>query len=329
MNTANEKGPPVSEPNNRTTQRTYQAHPSRSRNELPPFLRDMIGSTPTAGNGVHGWLFRVARQLHAHLPAGEIISLLESRVANCGRTVPHSEIVAAVQNALPCAWQPNGQSVRPTQLAKSKWPKANQEQRAAIIRDGGGLADFWEASPIRFEDGESHTETIVDQLFPGNPLLCCGESSSCFNTKPRDEWRGHLTRQSLIVPSAMSAPTGMTKDGRSSKHTLDNTGPRRFLICEFDTGTTDEHTALLIHLAGYAPLVCAVHSGGKSLHGWFLVNGQPEDKVLKFFRYACSLGADPATWTRSQFVRMPDGTRDNGKRQTVFFFNPALLGVLP
>jgi len=119
----------------------------------------------------------------------------------------------------------------------------------------------------------------------------------------------------------MSAATGLTKDGKESAHTLANTGPRRFLICEFDTGTPDEHAALLIHLAGYAPLVCAVHSGGKSLHGWFFVHGQPEEKVLKFFRYAVSLGGDPATWTRSQFVRMPDGTRDNGSRQAVFFLS--------
>ena len=26
----------------------------------------------------------------------------------------------------------------------------------------------------------------------------------------------------------------------------------------------------------------------------------------------------PATWTRSQFVRMPDGTRQNGEKQPVF-----------
>jgi hypothetical protein len=45
--------------------------------------------------------------------------------------------------------------------------------------------------------------------------------------------------------------TGLTKDGRELKHMLANTGARRFLICEFDTGTADEHAALLIHLAGY------------------------------------------------------------------------------
>ena len=142
-----------------------------------------------------------------------------------------------------------------------------------------------------------------------------------FDTQPREDWRGELSALQLIVPSPMSAVTGQTKDGKESKHTLANTGARRFLICEFDTGTADEHAALLLHLGTFAPLVCAVHSGGKSLHGWFYVHGQPDAKVEKFFRYAVSLGADRATWTRSQFVRMPDGTRDNGKRQTVFFVN--------
>ena len=279
----------------------------------------MLAAPPEAGAGVHNWLFRVARQLHAHLPAGEIVALLESRVAGCGRHVPRNEIIAAVQNALPCAWQPKGNAAPAPTV--SKWPGVNQEQREAIAHDGGGLADLWEMSKPRNEDNRQHTEAIVDKLFPGNPLLCCGKSNSVFDTRPRDGWRGQLSGLALIVPSPMSAVTGITKDGKESKHTLANTGARRFLICEFDTGTADEHAAILIHLAGFAPLVCAVHSGGKSLHGWFYVHGQPEAKVEKFFRYAVSLGADRATWTRSQFVRMPDGTRDNGNSQTVFYTN--------
>jgi hypothetical protein len=286
--------------------------------ELPAFLRDMLAAPPRAGEGVHDWIFRVARQLHAHLPAVEIVALLETRVANCGRPVPRHEIISAVQNSLASAWQP-GQ--RTTATSTAKWPSVNAEQREAIIKDGGGLADLWELSPVRIDDNRQHTEEIIDRLFPGNLLLCCGESSQEFDTRPRESRRGELALLQLIVPNPMTAPTGLTKEGKESAHTLSNTGPRRFLVAEFDTGTTDEHAALLIHLAGYAPLVCAVHSGGKSLHGWFFVAGQSEERVLKFFRYAVSLGADRATWTRSQFVRMPDGTRDNGKRQTVYFLN--------
>ena len=119
----------------------------------------------------------------------------------------------------------------------------------------------------------------------------------------------------------MSAITGKTKAGRESKHTLNNTGPRRFLVCDFDQGSLDDHAALLRHLGGYAALVCALHSGGKSLHGWFFVHGQPQERVLRFFRYAVSLGADPKMWGPSQFCRMPDGLRADGSRQRVFFLN--------
>jgi hypothetical protein len=208
----------------------------------------------------------------------------------------------------------------------------NREQREAIIRDGGGLADMWELSPVRIEDNRKRTEEIIARLFPGNPLLCVGkyipnaDGATEHYTKPRDEWRD-LEQWELIVPSPMSAPTGLTKDGKESAHALSNTGPRRFLVVEFDTGAPDDHAALLLHLATLRHLVCAVHSGGKSLHGWFYVHGQPDDMVAKFFRYAVSLGADHATWTRSQFVRMPDGTRDSGARQTVFFLNFKPLGV--
>jgi hypothetical protein len=295
--------------------------------ELPEFLRELLTSPPRAGEGVHNWLFRVARHLHAHLPAVEIVALLESRVQDCGRHVSRKEITDAVQSSLASAWQPCDNSA-PVK-AVSKWPDVNKEQRAAILRDNGGLVDLWELSPVRIEDNDPRTEVIIDRLFPGNPLLCCGESNSIFDTKPRDDWHGQISALALIVPSPMSAVTGLTQKGEESKHSLNNTGARRFLVVEFDIGTTDEHAALLIHLAEYAPLVCAVHSGGKSLHGWFYVHRQPEAKVQKFFRYAVSLGADKQLWCKSQFCRMPDGTRDNGKRQTVYFLNFKPLEIKP
>jgi hypothetical protein len=123
----------------------------------------------------------------------------------------------------------------------------------------------------------------------------------------------------------MSARIGPTQDGKDSAHALSITGPRRFLIIEQDGGTIDEQSAVLLHLAERAPLAVAVHSGSKSIHGWFYCVGQPEEKLRRFMRYAVSLGADRMMWTRSQFARMPDGTRADGKRQTAYFFNPEVL----
>ena len=109
--------------------------------------------------------------------------------------------------------------------------------------------------------------------------------------------------------------TGRTQDGKESEHTLENTGPRRFLVIEQDRARLMNRRRFLLHLAERAPLALAVHSGSKSLHGWFFCQGQSEERLRAFMRYAVTLGADRATWTRSQFVRMPDGTRDNGSRQ--------------
>jgi hypothetical protein len=201
----------------------------------------------------------------------------------------------------------------------------NHEQREAIIASGFGLVDLWEISSVRFEDNESHTEKIIDVLFPGDPLLCAGRSSCEFTTRSREEWRGELAALQLIVPSPMTARTGHTQDGKESAHTLETTGPRRFLVIEQDGGTIDEQAAILLHLAKRAPLSLAVHSGSKSIHGWFYCVGQTEERLRAFVQYAVSLGADRATWTRSQFVRMPDGTREGGNRQVVYYFAPGVI----
>ena len=287
---------------------------------LPPFLTDMLAAPPSAGAGVHAWLFSVARNLHPHMPAPEIMALLKERTRQCGRTMPDREIQEAVRDSMACAWQPRMDGA-PAGVAAPKWPALDMELREAIISDGVGVADLWEFSNPRLEDNRNRTEEVIDWLFPDNPWLCCGASTSCFDTRRRDDWRGHLHQGQLIVPNPMTAKTGTTKAGCPSKHCLDNTGPRRFLVVEFDAGTLDEQAGILLHLSAYAPLVCVVHSGNRSLHGWFYVKGQPEAKVRDFFRYSASLGADAVTWTRSQFVRMPDGQRDNGRRQRVHFLN--------
>jgi len=288
---------------------------------LPQFVRDLLSSPPRRGEGLHLWLYRVARVLHPYRDSAEIIELL--RAATAGEPVKPGEIESAVERSKATAWKP-GQALRGATQA-SAWPKVNAEQREAVIASGFGLVDLWEISPVRFEDNESHREQVIDALFPGNPLLCVGRKQTDFATRSREEWRGELTALQLIVPSPMSARIGHTQDGKESAHTLEATGPRRFLVIEQDGGTIDEQAAVLLHLAERAPLAVALHSGSKSMHGWFYCAAQSEEKLRSFMRYAVSLGADRSTWTRSQFVRMPDGTRDNRERQTVYFFNPGVV----
>jgi hypothetical protein len=284
---------------------------------LPQFASDMLASLPKRGGGLNIALFRTARVLHAFRTEEQIIETL--RAVTHGEPLQRGEIERAVARSKSCAWQPGQPS---GYVATPAWPKIDKEKRAAVIQKGGGLVDLWEASPIRLEDDEPRCEEVVDLVFPGDPLLCVGRSKSSFDTRTRSQWRGKLAGLTLIVPNAMTARRGVTQDGKESAHALSNTGPRHFLVIEQDSGTIDDQAVVLLHLREFAPLALAVHSGSKSIHGWFACGDEPEQTVRSFMEYAVSLGADRQLWTRSQFVRMPDGRRENGRRQTVFYFNP-------
>jgi len=206
---------------------------------------------------------------------------------------------------------------------RAKWPKPNIEQIEAVSASGLGVVDLCEASPIRLED-EQHTAEILEMLFPNDPWLCVG-SKYKFLTLHLSEFKAFGDTIEQIVPSPMLAKYGYTKNGKMSQHTLEATGSRRFLVIEGDGTSKDQQAAVLLSLAERAPLTLVVDSGGKSLHGWFFVAGKTDEQLVPFFRRACTLGADRGLWTRSQFVRMPGGLRENGNRQHILFFNPETI----
>ncbi len=276
-----------------------------------PTIEAILRSCPIAGEGVNLWLFCAARKLHRlKIEPEEIEELLEEATADCGRAMKPDEISRAVRNSAP--------GVLRERPWRRRWPQRNYEQIEAIGLDGVRLSELERQSPVR--------------------------------PRPRKEWSGFLSRQQFIVPSPMIKRKGRTQDGVLSARSLENVGPRKFLVIEFDFVETDEngrHTpaapmlqrmavlgmsvldlcaALHAELAGVRPLALVVHSGGKSLHGWYPCDGdEEEDNMHRFMRFAVSLGGDPATWTRIQLVRMPDGVRENGKQQRILYFNPAVL----
>lgn len=279
---------------------------------------------PTGGDGVHRWLFAGACACaRAGLSENDAVFELERRMTR--QPSPASEIVSAVAAAYREAGNANEGWLGTWARRAPAWPGRNDEQREAVSQRFGGLAELAAASPVRFDDGASQAEDIVDALFPGNPLLCCGRSVRFFDTRPREQWRGQLAKLQLIVPNPMTARRGLTKDGRTSAHALSITSRRRFLVVEQDNGTLDLQASILLHLATSAPLVLACLSGGKSVHGWFYVAGRHDEEIRPWFLRAVVLGADAKLWLRSQFCRLPDGTRDNGRRQSVVFFNPNQL----
>lgn len=304
-----------------------------------PRRRVTLNPCPAHGSGVHSWIFYAAcRCVDGGLTDVEAEALIEAMMTR--EPSPSNEVESALAAA-------RGEREA---VARPKWPERNRARIAEIARTGPGLAGLQALSPVQWADDARRSDEIIDALFPGNPLLCVGRAQDRVATKAREAWRGKLSACQFVVPSPMSARTGVTKAGKAgSARTEDNTGPRRFLVVECDFKEKDAHgadtpdarmlrslaadgiaiadvcAAVIHHLTQYLPLALVVHSGGKSAHGFFFVEGECEEKLLRFMRYAVALGADDKMWSRCQLARLPDGTRDNGKRQMVNFFNPEAL----
>lgn len=338
--------------------------PALHSRPLPVWLAADLSNPPTAGTGVHKWLYRMACALVPWRSTDESFQILSAAAQGCSRRVTHHELVDAVQNA-ENDWLPDGLSrglrmMKPRLIEKTvgihHLPRPDWSLIEAVARSGARLVDLWEASPYRLNGGIP-SKVFLRHLFPKSELLCCARSGPWdAETRAVKEWesiKGWPAEFSFVVPSPMTALAGRRKiDGKPGARTEDNTGARRWLVVEFDfamakdgekpgpcddilnrlAAETKPRTApdlcgaLLLHLAREerAPLALAVHSGGKSVHGWFPVAGASDEILKPFFSRCCLLGADTATWSKVQLVRLPGGARPDGRKQPVHYFNPAL-----
>ena len=264
------------------------------------------------------WLFLAACLCReAGLSPEEAIEFISSRM-----TRPPSPW-CEVQDAVRSAYRHLGEA--PAAPRKPAWPTRDEPARESCAAGNGGLGRLADLSPDDANIWMNGGLPTLRRLFPGDPWICCGSSAEKFYTHRLSSWGPSIDRMRLVVPNPMTGPEGVTQSGRISAHSLSNTGPRRFLVVEQDTGSLDLQAGVLLELSKTAPLALVVHSGNKSIHGWFFCEGQPEDTLLKWFRGAVALGADPKMWTRSQFSRLPGGMRENGTVQRTLFFNPNTL----
>lgn len=297
---------------------------------LPPHIRAKIGPVPVPGNGLHPWFFKAARELHHYYDPEAIHRILRDLTEDCGRVVPDREIRDAVKNSAP--------SKLPLRFGYSKVEGGSHKKTEWSEADPSLIRSVIESTPYareRLIRASCHTDfgndpghyvpRVITQLFPGDPLLCVGEENYSMRCRPRSDWGAQLASMQFIVPSPMVAATGLNQSGKVSTRCLHNTGPRRHLVIEFDDASPDEQAAFHVHLSRRFILVAVVHSGGKSLHGWYHVAGRSDSEIEGFMRCAVSLGADPHTFVRCQPVRMPGGLRRDGLRsvrQEVLFLNP-------
>jgi hypothetical protein len=275
-------------------------------------------------SSLHGQIYAWACMLRddgiGHARAYHIIRRMVDAVREeNARFTPDREILSAIQYAYEVTPSTGTDRVRP-------WPVPNRTLQAECkrlsARRGWSLDALRESSALDAKTAaEGDPCFFVATMVGGDALVCVGQGVAKFETAPLSAFRGQLHLWEFVVPNAMSALEGKRKsDGELSAHTLDNTGQRQNIVVEFDDGASlDEQAARHIWLSEFRKLRLVVFSGSKSLHGWYEAQGEAEDR--KFMEEAVRLGGDPKTWLRSQFVRLPNGQREDGTIQRVEFFD--------
>jgi hypothetical protein len=308
----------------------------------------LFDSAPPQGQGLHFWLITGAKICHEHGETPEqAYDFIAATVVARGGVEKPNDIRKAIDKVY-------GGKLSGSYRSKPKWPEPDLKQIEQVTlerlsKDGESpLEELLRLSPERPSDAPEETDRIVRQLFPADGLICVGMNKWSTTTFALSGLE-RLHRFQFLVANPMSALTGINQDGIESGRCLDNTGPRRFVVVEFDfkkhddqgqltkwaplidqwesRGATiqDAAASIILHMAQVRPLTMVVYSGKKSLHAWWYCADEPEhedSRLRNFMADAVRLGADPATYTRSQFVRMPGAIRpDTGRKQLVYFLD--------
>ncbi len=269
-------------------------------------------------HGIHGWIISSARRCrNAGLSKEETTKRIYSFEPQCRRSFQHREVENAVDTVFDTTLEPKSTSV-----SNLQWlPHITAALDAKSIDD-------WKNRSLP-NASEIEPKKILELTLKPNPdtWICIGRNRSFKNrawidAKTRTfQSMGSLSTDELVVPCWMKAKTGTTATGKTSEHTLENTGDPRFIVVDLDEPPPHEHPSILWRLAEFREPSLILSTGGKGLHAWFPVTEDDDP----FWDYAVLLGADERIRkNKSQFVRLPNGQRSNGKKQEVIFLNPNL-----
>ena len=282
-----------------------------------------------------GYVFNVRSSREANHLLSEVVALIKG----AGDSVKPDKLIEQFSQAFAyVATQRAATSLGMCHLLKTggKWPQPEPELIESFAQIAS-LRDWEEISPNT--PAPLKPQDILPAVFSEKSLVCYGQKKNIhFIRRLGDSLFRIAERVPFVVPNAAKAPHIKLADGKLSKKCEANFPERRFLIIEFDRKRIDPRENLSLdalldlqaslhaHLAKeYAPLALLVYSGNQSLHGWYPCAGVDEEQVLEFLRYACRLGADHYLSSKSFFTRMPGGRHENGKQQTIHYFNPEAI----
>lgn len=194
----------------------------------------------------------------------------------------------------------------------SEWPE-NPEKIAAALKSAPRAAPKSQGS---FFD-----------LYQDEDILCLGQIDDMrpFKVSHLKANPALVENAEYVVSSPLRKPYGLNKHGGQAAHCRDTAGPRRYAVFESDSGrSVDDQVAVLLWFEKHTgtKLRMMVHTGGKSVHGWFDVRHMSPQEFFNWLKLACEYGADPRMFLPEQKCRAPGGWRaKDSKRQKVLYVN--------
>lgn len=212
----------------------------------------------------------------------------------------------------------------PTEAERERHEQARQErklaERAALHRESLlkrfaiTPRDLWDQSPCKMpadEIPDSELWRLPLSLFEPDDLVWIGDKLDTGKPKHQahfraaNEWLSGTDHPGpRICPSTFKAGSY----SRSNEHVMH----RRFIVIESDVLSWRDQCALLNLVRQTTRLRMVIHTGGKSLHGWF--DTPPPDELRKLEVTLTKLGVDPACFRPAQPFRMPMVAHDKTGR---------------
>ena len=311
----------------------------------PPFLQDLLDSCPNAGEGVHAWLFKVARYLHRYHSADEICVILEARVVGCGRTVAPHEIIDAVRNSALCAWQPSG---RTASQRRAEWIASPTTQRVPVF-DPELAIQTASRVPIDITPEWLKAHSLVPvNCSTGKFLALLFGSHEKALVFSRYKSQGHLWPSEISIErfSQILWPDGAwflcnPVDGQShwnprmlkeSRRSEESVTAFRFAVLECDQKPKEKWLPAWLKILVQLPLeiVSITDSASKSAHALVRVSAPSKtawDAIKRsILRPIVVLGADDGALTAVRLSRLP-GCYRGDHVQELLYLSPGADGT--
>lgn len=298
-------------------------HPSLENKPLPDWIVKKLAHAPRRGEGCHLWLYGMACDLLPWRAEERVYAIIREAVNDL--RVMDREIRETVKNALHGAnlWQPGGGSchggivcsedpLKPFDL--QAWLKDHCPNEITELDLEGSCPDFYFTTPL------APWQLALRAAIPDNEIVCV----QSFNNDPPPqaaksvgEWLKHSDAPGqFICINPLKDAAGVLKEREDgsvcrSVRCLANISRRLYIVVEFDSH--DMGTQLRIHawLSLFLPLLLLVHSGRRSVHGWYYVPGMSDEEVQALFSFLKLLGVDGACKDASRLTRLPGAVRQD------------------